>query len=219
MIKILGTKRIVILFALIALNSLLAATVFMYLQPEVAKEEMTLKSAKAQESKTRKEISDLQLEFDQLEEQQDEFNVLRDDGFFSNQDRQNVQNVFTLAEMTSGVLSAKVSVARGTINQEEEDATKADHVLLESPVSITLSAIDDTEVYAYIDYLEKNFPGHITLTNLYMRRTANVNDVILRAIANGAKPPMVEANLDFVWRTMIESKYVMDIEKDQTGRL
>lgn len=219
MIKILGTKRIIILFALIALNSLLAATVFMYLQPEVAKEEMTLRSAKAQESKTRKEISDLQLEFDQLEEQQDEFNVLRDDGFFSNQDRQNVQNVFTLAEMTSGVLSAKVSVARGTINQEEEDATKADHVLLESPVSISLSAIDDTEVYAYIDYLEKNFPGHITLTNLYMRRTANVNDVILRAIANGAKPPMVEANLDFVWRTMIESKYVVDIEKDQAGRL
>ena len=219
MIKILGTKRIIILFALIALNSLLAATVFMYLQPEVAKEEMTLRSAKAQESKTRKEISDLQLEFDQLEEQQDEFNVLRDDGFFSNQDRQNVQNVFTLAEMTSGVLNAKVSVARGTINQEEEDATKADHVLLESPVSISLSAIDDTEVYAYIDYLEKNFPGHITLTNLYMRRTANVNDVILRAIANGAKPPMVEANLDFVWRTMIESKYVVDIEKDQAGRL
>lgn len=219
MIKILGTKRIVILFALIALNGALAATVFMYLQPEVTKEELTLKGAKAKESKTRKEISELQLEFDQLEEQQDEFNVLKNDGFFSNQDRQQVQTVFTKAEIDSGVLSAKVSVARGSINQDEEDATKADHVLLESPVTISLTAIDDTEIYAYIDYLEKNFPGHITLKNLYMRRTANVNDTILRAIAGGAKPALVEANLDMIWRTMIESKYVMDIENSQAGRL
>lgn len=218
MIKVLGAKRIMVILALIAINALFAAVVYMYLEPQLKKEERVLRAAKGKENQTRADISNLQLEFDQLEEQQDEFDRLKADGFFSNQSRRQVQQIFLDAEQKSGVVKATVNVKSGSV-KEDEEAAKADHVILESPIDITLRSIDDTDVYFYLNYLEQNFPGHITITDLYMRRVANVSDTILRAIIDGAKPGMVEATISLNWQTMVERGDFVDSPDGNAGGL
>jgi hypothetical protein len=64
-----------------------------------------------------------------------------------------------------------------------------------------------------LDNLQNNFPGHLSVEEITMRRTANVTDTILRAIRNGQKPPMVEANIDLLWRTMVERADVLDVQQ------
>lgn len=218
MIKVLGTRRILIIMTLLGLNGLFAAVAYGYLQPQLKKEEKVLRSAKSKESQVRADISNLQLEFDQLEEQQDEFNSLKQDGFFSNQSRRQVEQVFLDAETNSGVLKATVNVKPGVVT-ENEDANKADHVLLESPISISIQSIDDTDVYVYLDYLQKNFPGYLAVEDVYMRRLGNVSDTILRAIAGGSEPALVEAKVEMLWSTMVERGTVMDAPSEEQGGL
>lgn len=216
MIRVLGTKRIIVLFSLIAVNCALAAFVFMYAQPELKTSERTLRSLKSKESQTRSDITNLQMEFDQLEDQQAEFDTLKNDGFFSNQSRRDAQAVFLMAEKESGVLEANVSVKPGEI-VEDEEAKKAEYVLLESEANIVLKAIDDRDVYAYLDKLQDNFPGHLSVEKVTMRRLANVSETILRAIAGGQKPPLVEARISLLWRTMVERSDVVDVQNQNNN--
>ncbi|MFP4312908.1 MAG: hypothetical protein ACLFR0_01165 [Alphaproteobacteria bacterium] len=218
MIKILGARRILLLLILLALNGVFGATVYMYLQPQLKKEEINLRTAKSQEQQVRSDISDLQLEFDQLEEQRDAFRALQADGFFSNQSRRQVEDVFLQAKQASGILTATVNVRPGEVI-EDEDAAKAGYVLLKSPISIRFEGIDDTDVYIYLDYLEKNFPGYLSVEDIYIRRVANVNDTILRAIAGGSKPAMVDGRLELNWTTMVERGDVLDEADIETGGL
>ena len=216
MIRVLGTKRIIVLFSLIAVNCALAAFVFMYAQPELKASERTLRSLKSKESQTRSDITNLQMEFDQLEDQQAEFDTLKNDGFFSNQSRRDAQAVFLKAEKESGVLEATVSVKPGEI-VEDEEAKKAEYVLLESEVNVALKGIDDRDVYVYLDKLQDNFPGHLSVEKVTMRRLANVSETILRAIAGGQKPPLVEARISLLWRTMVERSDVVDVQNQNNN--
>lgn len=211
MIRVLGTKRIMVLSALVAINCALAAFVYMYVQPELQTSERTLRSLKSKESQTRSDITNMQMEFDQLEDQQAEFDTLKNDGFFSNQSRRDAQEVFLKAEKESGVLEAAVSVKPGEI-VEDEEASKADYVLLESEVNIILKGVDDRDVYVYLDKLQDNFPGHLSVEKVNMRRLANVSETILRAIAGGQKPPLVEARVGLLWRTMVKRSDVVDVQ-------
>lgn len=216
MIRVLGTKRIIVLLALIALNSALAAFVFMYVQPELKTSERTLRSLKSKESQTRSDITNMQMEFDQLENQQAEFDTLKDDGFFSNQSRRDAQAVFLKAEKESGVLEAIVSVKPGEV-VEDEEAKKAEYVLLESEVSVVLKGVDDRDIYVYIDKLQDNFPGHLSVEKFSMRRLANVSETVLRAIAGGQKPPLVEARVGLLWRTMVKRSDVVDVQNQNNN--
>lgn len=216
MIRVLGTKRIIVLFTLIAINCALAAFVFMYAQPELKTSERTLRSLKSKESQTRSDITNLQMEFDQLEDQQAEFDTLKNDGFFSNQSRRDAQEIFLKAEKESGVLEATVSVKPGEV-VEDEDAKKAEYVILESEVNVVLKGIDDRDVYVYLDNLQDNFQGHLSVEKVTMRRLANVSETILRAIAGGQKPPLVEARISLLWRTMVKRSDVVDVQNQNNN--
>lgn len=202
MINILGFKRVMILLVLFAINVMLGAVVYMYLQPEIEKTTRTLASEKASENEVRNDLADIELEFAQLETQRGEFEILRQRGFFSNQSRRQAEAIFLEAKLQSEISEAIVSVKPGKV-VEDEIAAKADHVLLESEIEIDFKAIDDIDVLAYISYLEKYFPGHLSITMLSITRKANISDTILRAIASGASPGLVEGKLVMIWRTMV----------------
>lgn len=202
MIAVLGIKRLSILLALIVLNAGMAAVVYMYLAPELKKAERTLSSEKSKESKVRGDLADIEVEFQQLDSQRNEFDVLRERGFFSNQNRREAEAVFLAAKAQSGVGEAIVSVRPGKV-VENEIAAKADHVLLESSIDVNLKAIDDIDIVSYVSFLEKNFPGHLTIDRFTVTRRANISDTILRAIAGGNTPGLVEGQLMMTWRTMV----------------
>ncbi len=207
MIRVLGAKRIFLLFILISLNVVFAAAVYGYMMPERLKSDTELRNLRSQISTVETDISRLQIEFDQLEEQQEQFKALEKDGFFRSQGRRAAEDLLLRIQEDSRVISAVVSIAPGKIEGHHE-AEKAAHKLLVSQIEVKIEAMDDIEVYRYLYLLEKTFPGHVKVDDIDLKRVQNVNAAVLRSIATGESPALVEANIKLSWRTMIPESQV-----------
>lgn len=209
MISVIGLKRLTILLLFLTVNVVLGAAIHLYVLPELNDSESNERRVRSQVNRVRSDIDRLQLEFEQLDQQQDRFNALKEKGFFSIQTRSDAKALFSRLQNRSKVVSAVVSVKPGVVIDDQE-AQKARHKVLASAITIDIEAFDDVDVYRYIDLLNKEFPGHITIDHLEMKRTRDVNAAVLRAISSGANPVMVKANLKLSWRTMVS-------EDDLTG--
>ena len=202
MIKVLGTRRIAILAVLLAFNGIMGYIVYMHLAPQQIIKERELRSTRGQVSTLTADIDDLQIEFDQLDDQRDEFEQLKKDGFFDGQSRRKAELVFQKIQERSGVISAVVSVNAGSF-EESEEAKKAEHVILSSPITVRIEAVNDLDVYRYLYLVNEFFPGHVSMKKMRLERAGNVNGTILRALSGGKKPALVTADIELTWRTMI----------------
>ena len=216
MIRVLGAKRILTIVALIALNVLMGTTVYFYLMPEKIKKNRELSSLRGQIGTVQNDIGRMQIEFDQLAVQQAQFEKLQKRGFFGTQGRRDAEKVFQRIQQEAGVVSAVASIQPGKI-EDSEEAQKAEHKILVSPVTIKLSAVDDVDVYKYLYLIERFFPGHISFQKIMLERKANINNTVLRAIATGGKPQLVTADIQAEWRTMIPQKDVIGAPVQQEG--
>jgi hypothetical protein len=213
MIGSLGTRRILSLIILVALNAAISAGVYMLLIPQQEASQKSLRNLHNEVTMRRSDIARMQLEFDQLEEQKAEFQKLEADGFFKNQSRKQAENTFNLIQKKSGVTVAVASINAGVI-EDSEEAGKAKYKVLKSPMQIKLEAIDDVDIYHYIFLVEHYFPGHVSIESLNLKREADVSGTVLRAIASGDNPPLVKAELQMVWRTMIPEAEVIGAEEN-----
>ena len=207
--QVIGIKRLVILFILISLNAVLGASIYLYLMPETSRGEMKLRTLRSQVNVVSSDIDRMQLEFEQLDRQRDSFNALKDDGFFSMQVRSDAKELFSLIQDESGVISAVVSVKSGVILDYPE-AKKANHTVLMSPIEVEIKAFDDASVYKYMDIALKKFPGHLSFDSVTIKRLRDISAPVLRAIASGASPELIEASINMSWRTVIPASQVID---------
>ncbi|MGN7438848.1 MAG: hypothetical protein ACTHOO_09420 [Alcanivorax sp.] len=212
MIQIIGLRRLLILLVLISINACLATAVYMYVLPEKEKTDRNLSSLRGGISTVEQDIQKMQVEFAQLEERQAQFDALKEDGYFSSQDRSDAKEIFSAIRKKSRVISARVSVKSGII-EENEIAQKAGHKILMSPIEIEIRAFDDGDVYRYLYYAESVFPGHISIDKVTMKRTREVTPALLRAIANNTSPELVQAEIFMSWRTMIPEDQVIVKQK------
>lgn len=208
MIKVLGLKRIIVIAVLIAVNAVFAGALYYILTPEKTNQQQQLSSLRGQVSGLNRDLDNIKVEFEQLEEQREEFGVLKEDGFFKNQDRRQAEKVLNLIQKRSKVSKAQISIGSGKL-EENEQAKKAKHKILKSPVAVRIEAMNDVDVFRYIFLLEKYFPGHIGVKTVKMERGAEVNGTVLRGIAGGQNVPLVTARIEFEWRTMIPEEVVI----------
>jgi hypothetical protein len=201
-LNVLGVKRLAILSFLLVVNIVCASAIYLYLQPEIEKLNRSLRTESSKESELRKNIDNILKEFDAFESQKNQFEVLKNRGFFSNQNRQDASLIFQEAKEISQVSDAVVRVMSGIV-VENEIAAKAEQVLLESQIILQLKAVDDVDIYAYLSYLDRYFQGHLTIESIFLRRNSNISDTILRAIAGGANPDLVHADVNLRWRTIV----------------
>lgn len=202
MIKILGVKRVSILLVLLACNGLLGYLSYMYFTPQKEVKERELRNTRSQASTLQSDIDGLLVEFEQLDEQREEFERLKKDGFFDGQSRRQAELIFKKIQDRSGVISAVASVDAGEF-EENEEAKKAEHNILKSPVKVRIEAVNDLDIFRYIYLVDEFFPGHVSIDSMKMERQSDVSGTILRGIASGKNPPLVTAELELSWRTMI----------------
>ncbi|MCB1531512.1 MAG: hypothetical protein KDJ35_01450 [Alphaproteobacteria bacterium] len=202
MIKVLGQKRVLMLFVLGGLNIALLAGVYLYLSPQKAQKEREQRTLRAKISAMQNDIDDLQLTFEQLETQQARFEALKDDGFFGVQNRRDAEKVLEAVQREAGVISAVASIKAGEF-VDNEDAAKADYRVLSSEITVRVEALDDINVYKYLALLEAKFPGEISLKDLNLIRKSDVSATVLRAIASGENPALVQADIRLTWKTMV----------------
>lgn len=202
MIKVLGVRRIVMLLALLGVNALFAYLAYMHLIPQKDIKERELRGVRGQASTLQADIDGLQIEFEQLDEQREEFEVLKKDGFFDGQSRRQAELIFQKIQERSGVISAVASVSAGDF-EENVEAEKAGHNILKSPITINIEAVNDLDVFRYIYLVDEFFPGHVAIDSINLERQSDVSGTVLRGIASGKNPPLVTAQLELLWRTMI----------------
>ncbi len=212
MIKVIGAKRVVILGVLVVLNVASAALTYLYMVPEQASTERKLRALRSENQTTSSDIERMQIEFEQLGQQQDKFDALKNDGFFKAQVRSVAKKLFQDIQEESRVVSAVASVRPGAI-EENEEAKKSNYKVLVSPVEIVIQAFDDGDIYNYIYILEQKFPGHLAIDSMTMQRAQDISGPVLRAIATGGNPVLITANVKLSWRTMIpESQIIVEEE-------
>lgn len=207
MIKVLGIKRVIVLGALCAAAGVLASVNYLYATPERIKVEAQLRSTKAQLHEKTTEADRLNSEFDQINEQKDFYESLQRAGFFSDQNRLVAKRRITDVQERTGLLQAKYDINTGEII-EEEAATDAGYVILSSPITMDLEAMDDIDIYSFIFWFENTMPGHLTINKLNMTRRTELTEASLRQIGSGVPTTLMAANLDFVWRTMVPANTV-----------
>lgn len=208
MISVIGFKRLIILVVLLSINIALGAGTYMYLAPEQQKTEKQLRTVRTKLSNVKYDLERMQVEFEQLDQQQDRFDKLKEDGFFSNQVRSTAKDLFSLIQDRSNVISAKVSVKSGVI-EDNKDAQKSKHKVLKSLIDIEIKAFDDADVYAYLSLVLNKFPGHVAVDNVTIKRVKDISSPVLRAIKSGANPELINASLVLSWRTLIPEDQVL----------
>lgn len=208
LLNILGFRRVLILGILLSLNVLLASSHYLYFVPQKDVLDRELRTLRGKATTMQADIARLQLEFEQLTEQRAEFEKLKQNGFFSNQDRSQAQQVLQQIQRESRVVTARAEVKAGVLNDNEE-AAKAEHKILISPISITARAIDDIDLFRYIKLLETEFPGHVSFQSVEINREADLTNPVLRSISSGESPGLVTAKFEIMWQTMIPQSDVI----------
>lgn len=202
MINIIGIRRLLILAVLLIVNGAIGAAMYLYVTPELESSGRDLKKLRQQVSTVQSDIDRMQIEFEQLGKQQNQFDALKEKGFFSLQTRSIAKEKFKQIQTDSRVISAVANVKSGYL-EDNAEAAKAKHKMLVSPIEIEIKAFDDGDIYKYLDLVEKVFPGHVSVETINIRRISDVNAPVLRAIATGANPELVQANAVMMWRTII----------------
>lgn len=210
MIQVIGIKRLMILLVLIGVNAVLAVGLYLYAVPEKEQSERRLRGLRSQVNIVQSDINRMQIEFEQLDKQQDRFDALKAKGLFSSQVRSDAKDLLSLIQDKSRVISAVVNVRPGII-QNDAEAQKANHKILMSPIEIKIESFDDASVYRYIELAKSMFPGHLSLDGIKVKRTRDVSSPVLRAIASGTNPVLISADILMSWRTLIpESQVIME---------
>ena len=211
MISVLGIKRVIVLAVLVGVNALLAASAYLYLAPEIVKKEREMRGIRGEVSTLRSDIDRMQVEFEQLEDQKEEFELLAGDGFLRDQNRRMAEQVFNQIQRRSGVSKAIASVDKGRL-EDNEEAQKAGHKILISPMEVTIEAVDDIDIYNYLHLVENYFPGYVTIGGVSIRRDANVTGAVLQSIASGSNPALVGADIRMSWKTLISEDKILSGE-------
>ena len=209
MINVIGAKRLIIFLVLLLINISFAAGVYLYIYPAEKKAEKKVKTLRGQISTLQSDIDRMQIEFDQLDQQQAAFDALKDDGFFSIQLRSVAKEKLKDIQEQSKVISAVANVYAGKV-EDNQEAAKAKYKILSSPIEIELKAFDDADIYNYIYMITNSFPGHLSVDSIVIDRILDVNATVLRSIATGTNPELLEAKIYMSWRTMIPEDQVID---------
>lgn len=202
MIDLLGMRRLFFILLLLGLNGLLAAIVYGYLEPGQFTAEQDVNSVRNQIFELQSDIDKMRVEFEQLEEQQLAFEELVESGFFEFQGRREAQDLFEEIQQRANIIKAVANISAGKL-EKNNLASKAEHELLVSPVELKISAYDDIDIYKYLYLLRESFPGHISIDKLLLRRSADLDAIVLRGIAGGEDVSLIDSEIDFTWRTMV----------------
>ncbi len=201
MIRIIGTRIIVMILLLIVANAAGAYATYEYLMPMKQQKETELSNLKSETQAKYEEVRRLKEQFVMLQAQLREFKDLEARGFFSNQNRVDAQASFDSLGKLSGLLKTRFQISAG---QRIDDplATDANHVILKSPVAIEIESLDDVDVYTFLKALQERFPGSVDITDFSLNREQNITAPLLRQIGSGQPIKLVTAKVSFDWRTM-----------------
>ena len=211
MVKVIGYKRIMSLLILVAINAFLAAIVYAFLVPQYDKTEKDLRTTRGQVVSKRAQVDELHMQYNQIQEQQALFNDLETVGFVGAQDRSRVSKEISIIGSRIGLLDAPFTIEPAKIINNEH-MQETDYVILNSPISVRVAALDDSDIYNFIYWMKYGLPGHVATTEVTLKREADIDEVSLRRIGNGIATTLIDGKIEFSWNSMVRGGEIEVLE-------
>ncbi len=209
-----GKSRLFIVFVLFVLNVFMAGVVTQFFMPETTRLSREVSKTERDLRKTKADVRTFKEKYQEIEAEKEKYNALIKNGFFGGQDRARVRDLFDSLQDVSHVFRATYTVSPALF-EKNENIRKAGHVILNSPVTVRVDAIDDIDIYRFIHLIEDRFPGHTEIRNIRIVKDREVTQSVLRAIGNNTPVRLVGADISFNWRTVIPEEAA---EEEGEGR-
>jgi outer membrane murein-binding lipoprotein Lpp len=207
MIASIGYKKSLVLFALAAVLGVLVFSTYVVFQPKADASKTELMSLQAQASTLQSEVDQMRLDFTQFDSKKAVFENISRMGFFNDQNRVLARERFDTLQKLSKIMSARYEIKPAKIFSQDIPL-ETGFVVMESPITMTLTALDDLDIYRFIYYLNYGFPGHVTISNLDIKREGVITPEILKEIGTGNPPALITAKMEMQWRTMARKESI-----------
>lgn len=214
MMEILGRRRITIMLSLFGVCFFLGAFYLALLLPQVSASDRTLRSIRGDVSGTEDLTRELKAAFEQFQVNKPDYDRIEQIGFFNPQDRLIIRDKFQQMKRQSGVLNAKYEFSPAEIepNPEIQDAG---YRVLKSEILITIDALDDMSVYAFLYALTNEFPGRVSIADLnIIREDSGLNAGIYQQIRSGKMPLLIIATVRAEWRSLVSAEEIKGLIND-----
>jgi chromatin segregation and condensation protein Rec8/ScpA/Scc1 (kleisin family) len=216
MIGVIGGRRLLVILVMVLVSAAMAAGLYMYLEPKKVELTREYRTIQGKISSREQDIANLQLEREKLLEQKDTFEDLKKLGFFSAQDRIVARERIEEIRELSRVLAVRYTI-KPAILETNEEIKKAKHIILSSPFHLEIDALDDIDIYRFIYLLKTSFPGHVSFDKIELRRMQDVTESVLRQIGSGNPVVLVNARIEFTWRTIVPEDQINSGEMQVRG--
>jgi hypothetical protein len=207
MIGKIGYKRALLLFVLAGLLVAFYVADEYLFKPKVIESQSALNTSMGEISTLQGEIDKMRADFTLFEKQKDFYDIISRMGFFNDQDRVLARQRFDTMQKLSKIISARYEIKAANILTDEVNP-ETGFVVMESPITVDLAAVDDLDVYRFIYFLNYGFPGHITINSLNIERKGDVSPEVLKSIGTGKPPELITAKMELDWRTMARKESI-----------
>lgn len=207
MIKLIGRKRFFLLLVLGMINIVLAAFLFLWVQPSSAEAQMRLNGLNSQIGTLQTDIATIKKQIETTRENIPYFNRLGTIGFFSNQDRFEAERVIQTIQKESGIKAASFKIGAQK-DVKDDTAEEAKYRLVVSPIKIDMiKSYNDVEVYKLAYLMNNSFTGHTRLVSFELARPLVITETDIEGINEPNKDVFfVRGSMDFEWYTMLEDE-------------
>lgn len=211
MFKNLGNKKVMFIVLLLLVTVGIGAGYYYWLLPLREQVTQELNTTRAAVEQKYQEVARMKEEYVLLQSQLRDFGDLKLRGFFNDQDRsRGIESLGKLSDYAQ-LLKAKLKFGSGQLVADPL-ADQASQVVLKSPVSVDISAMNDVDVYSFLKFVQEKFPGDIDVMSFKLKRTEIFNEAMLRKIGGGSVTPLVEAQIGFDWYTMTSKDVIAPAE-------
>ncbi|HYD19189.1 MAG TPA: hypothetical protein VEF76_11985 [Patescibacteria group bacterium] len=201
--KLIGIKRVILLSILAGLNAVIAAAYFLWISPMLTDSQNALTAVTSDISSLQTKIQNTKTELAQYKENLPAFELLKAKGFTSSQDR------FQMSRDLDGVRQqAQLSGFSFNIADlqlvESAAATAAKLKVLNSRINVDqVASLLDVNFYDFVDRMMHNFPAHVRLRSLEVKRKEPLNNYAFTRISHGEPVNLLLANASFDWITVV----------------
>lgn len=203
MIKLIGIKRTLILAILLAANLAVAGVLFLGILPMKSRASMQLIAVQGEISTLRNKIGNVKQELDDFDRNLPKYEKLKSGGFFSPQDRFQLERDLAAVQEKSGIEGFSYSVSE-VKTLENDDAKRSNSRIIKSEIAIENPyVLVDGDFYNFINVMMAEFPAHVRLQSFQLARKYDLDNETLKKIRTQEIKTLLNAKVVFEWMTIV----------------
>lgn len=203
MMKLIGIKRTLILAILLAANLAVAGVLFLGILPMKSRASMQLTTVQGEISALQGKISNVKQELEDFRRNLPKFEMLQSGGFFSPQDRFQLERDLAAVQEKSGIEGFSYNVSEVKTVQNE-DAKRSNSRIIKSVITIENPyALVDGDFYHFVNVMMSRFPAHVRLQSFELARKYDLDNETLKKIRTQEIKTLLSAKAIFEWMTIV----------------